>query len=51
MDGDNMKIVDFETYCPTCKNYNKTEDEEPCTYCLETPARQYSHKPEKWEEK
>lgn len=48
---DNIKIVDFDLYCPSCKSYLIDEDNEPCATCLETPARENSHKPEKWEEK
>lgn len=44
------KIVYFETYCQKCKYVNKKADEEPCNECLSIPAREYSHKPIKFEE-
>lgn len=48
---DNLKHVNFDAWCPTCKHYSTEETEEPCNECLTNPAREYSHKPEKWEEK
>lgn len=51
MNEENMKIVDFNTYCKTCKNKNLSESERPCSECLAEPARQNSHKPVRWEEK
>lgn len=48
---ENDKFVDFEKYCPTCKNSKKSDEEEPCCSCLDIPAREYSHKPEFYEEK
>lgn len=50
MTGD-KKLVDFYIWCPSCKHYTKLGTEEPCNECLETPAREDSHKPEKWEAK
>lgn len=47
MDG--FKVVDF-TYCHWCKNKDLPENQEPCEECLSTPMRQYSRKPEKFEE-
>lgn len=48
--GENIKIVNFDEYCKRC-HYKKTkESEEPCYTCLNEPARQYSHKPVKFEE-
>lgn len=49
--NDDYKEVHFVEYCKTCKNFDKTEDEEPCCSCLEEPVNLYSHKPIKWEEK
>lgn len=55
MIGD-KKIVEFEKYCPTCKYFNTTrneetqENEEPCNECLEIPARTDSRRPECYEE-
>lgn len=51
MDSENMKFVEYDKYCPTCKN-KKVKDEEgedPCNYCLTEPAIAYSHKPVKYE--
>lgn len=44
------KEVDFGLYCEKCKHYKNPEDKFPCDECLEEPARQYSHKPVKFEE-
>jgi len=44
------RIVDFENYCPLCKFKDLEENKEPCEECLSTPMRQYSRKPEKFEE-
>ena len=46
-----IKIVEFDKYCKTCKHKKLSEAESPCDECLEEPARQYSHKPAKYEEK
>lgn len=48
---ENMKIVEFEAYCHTCKHEKVDDFEDPCNDCLNCPARQYSHKPINWEEK
>ena len=47
---DELKFVNFDVWCPSCKHYQEEETEEPCNTCLTVPAREYSHKPEKWEE-
>lgn len=39
------KLVDFNKYCPLCQNVNVPDTEEPCCECLETAARDGSHKP------
>lgn len=49
--NENMKEVYFNEYCPKCKNEKLDQAEDPCHECLNIPARQYSHKPEKFEEK
>lgn len=49
--NEGMKIVEFDKYCPKCEHKNLSESERPCSECLEEPARQYSHKPAKFEEK
>lgn len=54
---ENMKIVDFDEYCPKCIHKNEINSDpeltvcESCHQCLNVPARQYSHKPEKFEAK
>lgn len=50
MEGENYKEVYFIEYCATCTNKDTPEDEEPCFSCLQVPARENSHKPEKYEE-
>lgn len=45
------KIVEFGQYCPTCRNFEKEEDEDPCCDCLNIEVRDNSHKPEYWVEK
>lgn len=47
----NMKEVDFNKYCKTCRHEKVKETEEPCCDCLDIAARSESHKPERWEEK
>lgn len=42
---DNMKLVDFDRFCPNCKYENIENTEDPCDECLGSPALQYSHKP------
>ena len=44
MIGD-LKEVDFAAYCQKCENKKLSESESPCDECLDTPARQDSHKP------
>lgn len=48
---DNLKIVHFDQYCPTCKHEKKTEREHPCDECLIVPANVNTHQPVRWEEK
>jgi len=48
---ENLKIVDFEKYCATCKYRLNAESDSPCWECLDIPARESSKKPEKWEPK
>lgn len=50
MVGD-MKLVEFENWCPKCKHINVEETEEPCNECLTYPSAEDSHKPIKFEEK
>lgn len=44
------KYVDFSK-CITCVFKDLEENEYPCSECLETPAREYSHTPEFYKEK
>ena len=44
------KYVDFSK-CNTCVFKGLAENEYPCSECLETPAREYSHTPEFYKEK
>ena len=48
---ENMKIVNYEKYCKTCKNEKESPDSDVCNECLSEPARHYTSKPLKWEEK
>lgn len=45
-----MKEVYYDKYCDTCKHKFKDENDDPCDECLSEGARQYSHKPVKYEE-
>jgi len=45
------KLVNFNEYCPNCKNWDCLAGEDPCNECLTTPARIHSHKPINYEEK
>lgn len=51
MQPNEMKEVDFYTYCKTCQYKNATEQEEPCCDCVAEPVNQWSHKPIKWKER
>lgn len=46
-----LREVDFETYCKACKYEGRKEEQIPCCYCLEEPLNLYSQKPVKWEAK
>lgn len=48
---ENIKEVYYDGYCQTCKHEKESEASDACNECLNTPGRQYSHKPIKWEEK
>lgn len=41
-------LVDFKKWCPSCKNYTKSEDEEPCAICLCNPITDGTDKPLDW---
>lgn len=51
MNDENMKEVRFDLYCEKCKYSELGESDEPCDECLGEGARQYSHKPLKFEER
>lgn len=46
-----MKEVYFDIFCPLCKFKENGEQDGPCDECLAIPARESSHKPERWEGK
>lgn len=46
-----MRIVDFEKYCETCKHKKLKEILDPCNECLDNPINEDSEKPVCWEEK
>lgn len=47
----NQKEVRFDVYCKTCEHKDDPETEDPCSECLETGARENSHKPINYIEK
>lgn len=49
MQGNELKIVVFDKYCPICKHYKRSENEDPCFECLDDPVNALSHKPVKFE--
>ena len=51
MDDGKKKFVEFDKWCSSCRFEKNTAVQPPCDDCLEIPARDYSHKPEFWEEK
>ena len=40
-----MKEVYFNEYCNKCMYKDIREEDEPCSECVETSAREESHKP------
>ena len=48
---ENEKEVSFYDYCPTCKYYDISGDEDPCDECLGCPMNYNSTKPINWKEK
>lgn len=48
---EDMREVDFNKYCKTCKYEELYEEEDPCFECLDEPYNEYTDKPVKWEEK
>lgn len=49
--NNSQKIVLFGEYCSKCKDYLKTEEEDPCRECLNIPVNTNSHKPVYFKEK
>lgn len=47
--NNDQKIVEFGDYCKRCKHYSKSESEDPCWECLDTPTNTFSHKPVNFE--
>ena len=50
-DNYDLRIVNFGTYCKTCKYEELKENEEPCDECLDVPCNEHTNKPVRWEEK
>lgn len=50
MNKDQQKFVDFFKYCAKCEYKDLTEDDEPCTHCLEDPVNTESAKPTKFKQ-
>ena len=46
----NLKIVNYDIYCQTCKYKDLDGIEEPCNECLDNPVNEDSKKPVKYEE-
>ena len=45
-----QKHTNFEKYCPICKHSKEPESESPCNECLAVGGREYTEKPEYFEE-
>lgn len=45
MDYNDMKEVDYFTYCSQCEHKELGENESPCDECLEEPLNEGSTKP------
>ena len=46
-----MKEVKFVKYCPECRYLKTQEEKEPCVECLETPAREDTERPVKFQKR
>lgn len=44
-----MREVNFERFCPECKHFNKSENEEPCDECTNACIRMFSQRPLRFE--
>ena len=51
MENYKMKVVFFDKYCKNCKHNDIPQDADPCNECLTIAGREFSHKPEYFEEK
>lgn len=49
--SNDIRLVDFETYCEICRHKDRKEAKDPCNECLDICAREGSSKPERWEGK
>lgn len=49
--NEHVKLVEFMEWCHKCKHVDKAEIEEPCDECISVAAREFSHKPLKFEAK
>lgn len=43
---ENLKIVEFNAYCNSCKYRNNSEEKFPCDECLNISSREDSRRPE-----
>lgn len=48
---EDQQLVEYDKYCPKCKDKNTKEADEPCRECLNTPTNTWSHKPINFKEK
>ena len=48
MADENIKLVDFHTYCPLCMHFKNKEEDDPCDECLAVGGQQYSQRPIKF---
>lgn len=46
-----MKEVSYDLYCELCKYKDLEEFKDPCNDCLDTPSREGTHIPIRWEGK
>ena len=46
-----MKEVKFVKYCQKCRYMKIPQDKQPCAECLETPARENTERPVKFQKR
>lgn len=51
MTNDSYKEVYYHKYCKDCVHFEKKENEEPCSECLEKPTNYATDRPVKFEKK